>query len=218
MTTIAHGNQVVLARVSIVGLTIWNLVNFTIGFVSSVRRIPLHERSHQVLFLWLLPLMVGSQFLRSVTLTAIGLVFTKLLTFPLLKPYWDDDFSFLWINYYLHRGVTDFRCGMHSLNGLVRRELGQDPLNGAVYIFFNRSRTQIKLLLFEGDGFALYQKCLEKGTYEIPTSMIFSLFATCRKHGVDTQNWLTDVFYKINDSEFEGSYSDLMPHRWKNNS
>lgn len=73
-------------------------------------------------------------------------------------------------NYYLHRGVTDFRCGMHSLSGLVRRELGQDPLNGAVYIFFNRSRTQIKLLHFEGDGFALYQKRLEKGTYEIPTS------------------------------------------------
>lgn len=49
-------------------------------------------------------------------------------------------------------------------------------------------------------------------------AMIFSLFATCRKHGVDTQKWLTDVFYKINDPEFEGRYSDLMPHRWKNNS
>jgi len=73
-------------------------------------------------------------------------------------------------NYYLHLGVTDFRCGMHSLSGLVRRELGQDPLSGAVYIFFNRSRTQVKLLHFEGDGFALYQKRLEKGTYEIPTS------------------------------------------------
>lgn len=72
--------------------------------------------------------------------------------------------------YYLHRGVTDFRCGMHSLSGLVRRELGQDPLNGAVYIFFNRKRTQVKLLHFEGDGFALYQKRLEKGTYEMPSS------------------------------------------------
>ena len=48
-------------------------------------------------------------------------------------------------------------------------------------------------------------------------AMIFSLFATCRKHGVDTQNLLTDVLYKINDPEFEGRYSDLMPHRWKNN-
>lgn len=71
--------------------------------------------------------------------------------------------------YYLYRGITDFRCGMDSLSGLVRRELGQDPLNGAVYIFFNRTRTQVKLLHFEGDGFALYQKRLERGTYEIPT-------------------------------------------------
>lgn len=71
-------------------------------------------------------------------------------------------------HYYLYRGVTDFRCGMDSLSGLVRRELGQDPLSGAIYIFFNRTRTQVKLLHFEGDGFALYQKRLEQGTYEIP--------------------------------------------------
>ena len=48
-------------------------------------------------------------------------------------------------------------------------------------------------------------------------AIIFSLFATCKKQGVDPQNWLTDVLYKINDPEFEGKYSDLMPHRWKNN-
>ena len=71
--------------------------------------------------------------------------------------------------YYLFRGVTDFRCGMDSLSGLVRSELAQDPLNGAIYIFFNRSRTQVKLLHFEGDGFALYQKRLERGTFELPT-------------------------------------------------
>lgn len=46
-------------------------------------------------------------------------------------------------------------------------------------------------------------------------AMIFSLFATCKKHEVDPQNWLTDVLYKINDPEFEGKYSDLMPNRWK---
>lgn len=71
--------------------------------------------------------------------------------------------------YYLYRGVTDFRCGMDSLSGLVRSELEQDPLNGAIYIFFNRARTQVKLLHFEGDGFSLYQKRLERGTFELPT-------------------------------------------------
>ncbi|MGO1672221.1 MAG: IS66 family transposase [Sphingobacterium sp.] len=59
---------------------------------------------------------------------------------------------------------------------------------------------------------------LFSGTHQTAqdAAMIFSLFETCKRHNVDTQNWLTDVLYKINDPDFEGSYSDLMPHRWKN--
>jgi transposase len=72
--------------------------------------------------------------------------------------------------YFLYSGDTDFRCGMDSLSGLVRKELSQDPLNGAIYIFFNRSRSQVKLLHFEGDGFSLYHKRLERGTFEVPTA------------------------------------------------
>lgn len=72
-------------------------------------------------------------------------------------------------HYYIYRGVTDFRCGMDSLSGIVRKELERDPLGGDIYIFFNRRRTQVKLLHFEGDGFALYQKRLERGTYELPS-------------------------------------------------
>lgn len=73
-------------------------------------------------------------------------------------------------HYFIYRGVTDFRCGMDSLAGIVRRELDRDPLGGDIYIFFNRRRTQVKLLHFEGDGFGLYQKRLESGTYELPAS------------------------------------------------
>lgn len=48
-------------------------------------------------------------------------------------------------------------------------------------------------------------------------AMIYSLFATCQKHGVNPHAWLTDVLRKINDPDYEGKYSDLMPHRWKIN-
>lgn len=78
-------------------------------------------------------------------------------------------------HYYIYRGVTDFRCGMDSLSGIVRRELERDPLGGDIYIFFNRKRTQVKLLHFEGDGFGLYQKRLERGTYELPASTADSI-------------------------------------------
>ena len=71
---------------------------------------------------------------------------------------------------YLYRGRTDMRKGVDSLSGLVRNELGKDPLSGELFVFFNRGHNQIKLLLWEDDGFGLYQKKLERGTYEIPES------------------------------------------------
>lgn len=60
------------------------------------------------------------------------------------------------------------RKGFDGLSGLVRNELNENPLNGDVFIFINKRHNQIKLLLWEGDGFSLYYKRLERGTYEIP--------------------------------------------------
>jgi transposase len=62
------------------------------------------------------------------------------------------------------------RKGFDGLNGLVRDGLGKDPLSGDVFIFFNKRRTQVKLLLWERDGFSIYHKRLERGTYELPVS------------------------------------------------
>jgi len=70
--------------------------------------------------------------------------------------------------YYLHCPPTDMRKGFDSLSGIVTSELKMDVLNGAVFIFINKKRDQVKLLLWEGDGFAIYYKRLEKGTYEMP--------------------------------------------------
>ena len=74
------------------------------------------------------------------------------------------------LRYFLYRGKADMRKGFDSLSGLVREGLGKDPLRGDVFIFFNRCRTHVKLLLWEGDGYAIYQKRLEQGSYELPLS------------------------------------------------
>lgn len=71
--------------------------------------------------------------------------------------------------YYLYNGATDMRKGFDSLQGIVSSELQLNALSGAVFIFLNRRRNQVKLLLWEGDGFSLYHKRLEKGTYELPS-------------------------------------------------
>ncbi len=72
--------------------------------------------------------------------------------------------------YYLYQGHADMRKGFDSLSGMVTALMEHNPLNGDIFIFFNRRRNQVKLLHWESDGFALYYKRLEKGTYEIPLS------------------------------------------------
>jgi len=71
-------------------------------------------------------------------------------------------------NYYLYQGNTDMRKGFDSLSGMVSTHMQRSVLSGSVFIFLNKKHNQIKLLLWEGDGFALYYKRLEKGTYELP--------------------------------------------------
>ncbi|MBK9254456.1 MAG: IS66 family insertion sequence element accessory protein TnpB [Saprospiraceae bacterium] len=68
--------------------------------------------------------------------------------------------------YYLYKGAVDMRKGYDGLSGLVRNELEADPMNGDVYVFFNRSRRTVKLLTWDRDGFVLYCKRLEGGCYE----------------------------------------------------
>lgn len=70
--------------------------------------------------------------------------------------------------YLLRTAPTDMRKGFDSLCGLVRNELGRDPLSGEVFVFIGPRRDRIKLLLYESGGFVLWYKRLEKGTIELP--------------------------------------------------
>ena len=60
------------------------------------------------------------------------------------------------------------RFGIYSLSGLVRNELGMDPLGGDVFVFIGKRGNQVRLLQWDRDGFALYIKKLEEGTFEWP--------------------------------------------------
>lgn len=55
------------------------------------------------------------------------------------------------------------------------------------------------------------------GTHETAqnAAMVYSLFATCKKHDVNPHEWLTDVLSKLNNPNYEGKFSDLLPQRWK---
>ena len=68
----------------------------------------------------------------------------------------------------LYSGDTDMRKSFHGLAAIVKYTMLSDVLNGDIYIFISRRRNSIKLLRFEGDGFAIFYKRLEKGTFEMP--------------------------------------------------
>jgi transposase len=83
--------------------------------------------------------------------------------------------------YFLYAKPADMRKSFYSLAALVREELHQDPLTGDIFIFLSRRRTHIKLLRWEGDGFALYSKRLEQGSYELPKGADNSSFLISHK-------------------------------------
>lgn len=70
--------------------------------------------------------------------------------------------------YFVYASGCDMRKGYDGLSGLVRNEFKKDPLLGDVFIFLSRTHNKIKLLHWQGDGFCIYSKRLEKGTFEIP--------------------------------------------------
>lgn len=69
---------------------------------------------------------------------------------------------------YLHREAVDGRKNINGLALLVESELGLDPFAPAVYVFSNRRRDRIKLLLWEGNGFWLLMKRLEADRFVWP--------------------------------------------------
>jgi transposase len=62
--------------------------------------------------------------------------------------------------------LIDFRKGIDGLAAICRNKLEQDPFQGAIFVFRNRSRSSIRLLVYDGQGFWLCTKRLSKGTFQ----------------------------------------------------
>ena len=60
------------------------------------------------------------------------------------------------------------RKGYDGLSGVVLNEFKMSPLSGDVFIFLSKQRNKIKLLHWQNDGFVIFSKRLEKGTFELP--------------------------------------------------
>jgi|SRR6186713_2840883 len=70
--------------------------------------------------------------------------------------------------YLFYTGDTDMRKGFQGLAAIVKQDMKCDVLSGDVFVFLGKRRNRIKLLRFEGDGYAIFYKRLEQGTFEMP--------------------------------------------------
>ena len=71
---------------------------------------------------------------------------------------------------YLACGHTDMRKSINGLASIVEGSFKLDPFDEAAFVFCNRARDRVKILEWDGDGFWLYFKRLEKGHFKWPAA------------------------------------------------
>lgn len=59
------------------------------------------------------------------------------------------------------------RCSFDRLSSLITERLNRSVIAGGVFVFFSRCRTRVKLLYWDRDGFAIWHKRLEAGSYKV---------------------------------------------------
>ena len=71
---------------------------------------------------------------------------------------------------YLAAGATDMRKSFEGLYGLVRDRLRCEPRSGHLFLFCNRHRNRLKLMVFDGSGLWVCAKRLERGHFYWPAT------------------------------------------------
>jgi len=74
------------------------------------------------------------------------------------------------VRIYVASDATDLRRGFDGLSALTRSVIGVEPMSGHLFVFLNRRRNRIKILVWDRTGFLLLYKKLERGTFRIASS------------------------------------------------
>jgi transposase len=72
------------------------------------------------------------------------------------------------VHVYVATAPCNQKKSFEGLTNEVRQVLAKDPLSGHVFVFLNRRKTQVKLLLWTRGGFTIVTKRLERGTFTFP--------------------------------------------------
>lgn len=66
---------------------------------------------------------------------------------------------------------VDMRRSFDGLAETVRRFIGKDPMSGDLFVFRNKEESKVKILFWDRDGYWIFYKRLEKGTFKIPAGV-----------------------------------------------
>jgi transposase len=91
---------------------------------------------------------------------------------------------------YLHRAPIDMRKQMNGLAALVQGVLNQDPFSGALFVFINKRRDKLKMLVWDRSGFIVWYKRLEQEKFCWPTK----LEEACVTLSGEQLHWLLDGY------------------------
>jgi transposase len=97
------------------------------------------------------------------------------------------------VRVFLYTAATDMRKSFSGLHGIIVESLRQDPLSGDWFVFLNRHRDRLKLMLWERDEFVICYRQLLRGTFALPAHEGDSLVITAQQlalilTGVDLQH------------------------------
>ena len=71
-------------------------------------------------------------------------------------------------NYYLYRKPVKMSRSFDSLAATIRCELEKDIITGDIFIFLNKNRSMIKILVYESGGFNIFYRRLDDGSFQLP--------------------------------------------------
>lgn len=91
---------------------------------------------------------------------------------------------------YLYRHAVDMRKAANGLVTIVEGEMNLDPFSSKLFIFCNRARTIIKVVTWDGNGFILLVKRIEKGRFKWPTQLPID----CVRLNAQQVSWLIDGY------------------------